>query len=188
MPKLLTSNILILFADLQDSIVGHGSTNPEGVIRKSAGALAAFARDLRIPAIASVVPFGTDDPQPIREIKADLPDIRTYPRAGPAIFAHAETRDAILTSGRRTLAIAGVASEVVILHAALAAREFGLNVHVLLDAGGGFSARTEDAAIREMEKAGAVTSSVASFTTRLADEFSSPEGQAVMGALQALMS
>jgi nicotinamidase-related amidase len=188
MPKLSHANVAILFADLQDSIVGHSGTNPEGAIRRSAAALAGFARDLRIPAIASVVPFGTDDPQPIAEISAALPQIRTFARGGPAVLAHPETRDAILHSPRRILAIAGVASEVVVLHASLAARELGFDVHVLLDACGGFSARTEEAALREIEKAGGITSSVASFTTRLADEFRTPEGQAAMGALQALMS
>lgn len=188
MPKLSHTDVTILFADLQDSIVGHSGTNPEGAIRKSAAALAGFARDLAIPVIASVVPFGTENPCAIAEITAALPQIRTFARSGPAVFAHPETRDTILHSHRRILAIAGVASEVVVLHASLAARELGFDVHVLLDASGGFSPRTEDAALREIEKAGGVTSSVASFATRLADEFGTPEGQAAFGALTALMS
>ena len=104
------------------------------------------------------------------------------------MFAHPETWDTILHSPRRILAIAGVASEVVVLHASLAARELGFDVHVLVDACGGFSARTEDTALREIEKAGGITSAVASFTTRLADEFGTLEGKAAMSARQALMS
>ena len=188
MPVLTSSDLVILFADLQDGIVGHSATTDEPSLRRSAGALAAFAQALSIPCVASVVPFGTDDPQPIVEIAAALPRLPVIARAGPSVFAHAPTRDAIAATGRKTLVVAGVASEVVVLHAALAARAAGLDVHVLLDASGGFSPRTEAAALREMERAGAVSSSVASFTTRLAEDFSTAEGQAAMAALMSLMS
>ncbi|WP_288582436.1 isochorismatase family protein [uncultured Methylobacterium sp.] len=187
MPQLAPADVAILFADLQDSIVGHAATADEASIRKSAGALAGVARDLGLPAFASVVPFGTDDPRPIAEITAALPDIPILKRGGPAVFAHAPSREALLGTGRRVLAIAGVASEVVVLHAALAARSASLDVHVLLDASGGFSDRTEAAALREIEAAGGITSSVASFATRLADTFDTREGQAAMGALVRLM-
>ncbi|GJD52140.1 hypothetical protein OPKNFCMD_4902 [Methylobacterium crusticola] len=187
MPNLAPSDVVLLFADLQDSIVGHSATNGEAAIRKAAGALAVLARDLAIPAVASVVPFGTDDPRPLAEITAALPDVPVLARGGPSVFAHALTRDAILGTGRRTLVLAGVASEVVVLHASLRAREAGLAVHVLLDASGGFSPRTEAAALREIEAAGGVTSSVASFATRLADAFDGPEGRAAMAALVSLM-
>ncbi|MFH6786945.1 MULTISPECIES: isochorismatase family protein [Methylobacterium] len=187
MPQLVPADVAVLFADLQDSIVGHAATTDEARLRKSAGALAGVARDLGLPAFASVVPFGTDDPRPIAEITAVLPDIPVLTRGGPAVFAHAPSREALLGTGRRVLAIAGVASEVVVLHAALAARAAGLDVHVLLDASGGFSDRTEAAALREIEAAGGITSSVASFATRFADTFETREGQAAMGALVRLM-
>ncbi len=181
------ADTMILFADLQDSIIGLSGTNDEAAIRKSAAALAGFARGMRLPAFASVVPFGTDNPRPLAEITAALPDIPVFARGGPKIFAHAPTRDALQATGRRTLAIAGVATEVVVLHAVLAARAADYSVFVLLEASGGFSPRTEAAALRSMEAAGAVTGSVASFATGFADEFASPEGQAAMGALTVLM-
>lgn len=187
MSQLNSSEVMILFADLQDSIVGLSATQPEAAIRKSAGALASLARDLAIPAFASMVPFGTDAPKPIDEIVAALPDLPVLSRSGPSVFAHGATRAALEAAGRRVLVVAGVACEVVVLHAALAARASGLQVHVLLDASGGFSRRTEDAALREIEAVGGVPSSVSSFATRLCDDFGSREGRAAMGLLQAVM-
>lgn len=187
MPSLSPTDALILFADLQHAIVGHSATNPEKTIRRSAGALAAFARDVGIPALASVIPFGTEHPKPIGEILDALPDIPVFPRGGPAVFSHGPTRSAIAATGRRNLIIAGVASEVVVLHAAVAALELGMSVHVLLDACGGFSARTEDAAIREIERAGGVATSVASVATGTVGEFGTPDGKAALKALQSLM-
>ncbi len=187
MPNLSPADSLILFADLQHEIVGRSATNPEKTIRRSAGALAVFARETGIPALASVVRFGTEHPKPIGEIGDALPDIPIFPRGGPAVFAHGPTRAAVAATGRRSLLIAGVASEVVVLHAAVAARESGMAVFVLLDACGGFSARTEDAAIREIERAGGVATSVASFATGTVEEFGTSDGQAAMKALRSLM-
>ena len=65
----------------------------------------------------------------------------------------------------KALFLAGVAMEGAILHTALAARRQGLGVSVALDACSGLSRRTEDAAIRQMEAAGVVTTSVASLAT-----------------------
>ena len=187
MPQLAPADVMILFADVQDQMVGHKSTNHESTIRETAGALAAFARALSIPCIASVVPFGSGEVRPIKEIRKALPDIPVIARNGPSIFAHAPSRDAILGTGRKTMAIAGIATEIVVLHAVLAAREAGMDVHVLLDAGGGITARTEDAALREMERAGAIVSSMISFTTRMTDTFTSSEGEAARKAVEAVM-
>ena len=186
-PEFAPADVMILFADIQDAIVGRCPTNDEAVIRKTAGALAQFARALSIPCLASVIPFGGGDAQPIDEIRNALPDLPIILREGPSVFAHAPSREAIIGTGRTTIAIAGLATEIVVLHAALAARDAGMDVHVLLDASGGFTHRTEMAALREMESAGIVTSSMLSFATRMADTFASPEGQAARTAVESLM-
>jgi nicotinamidase-related amidase len=180
-------NTAILFADLQDTIVPHSGTNEEAALRRSAKALAGFARDLGIPSVISVVPFGTDSPQPIAELREALPNAPVIVRRGPRIYAHPPSVDAIRKTGCKTLIVAGVATEVVVLHATLEAISAGLSVHVLVDASGGFDARTEAAALRELEKAGAVTSSIASFVTRHVATFDTPDGKAAISALMTLM-
>src|SRR5690242_2804380 len=92
-------NTAILLADLQDTIVPHSGTNEEAALRRSAKALAGFARDLGIPSVVSVVPFGTDSPQRIAELREALPDAPIIVRHGPRIFAHPPSVDAIRKRG-----------------------------------------------------------------------------------------
>lgn len=177
------SDILILFADLQDDIVKYSKTNQEKTIRKSAHALAQIAKALNISTLATVVRLGPNDPAAIDEVTDVIPNLQTIARPGPQVFAHEQTREVIKASGKRTLVIAGVASEIVVLHAALGARAESMDVQVLLDAGGGFSERTENAAIRQMEAKGVVTSSLSSFATSLVTDFTQQDGVAVIQAL-----
>jgi len=51
----------------------------------------------------------------------------------------------------------------------------------MIDACGGLSARTDDAALRRLTQAGVVTSLVASLAGQLAGDFSQPRGGAALG-------
>ena len=59
-------------------------------------------------------------------------------------------------------------------------------MHVPVDACGGLSARTEDAALRQIEAAGGVTTSVVSLVTAMAPDFAREPGKNTFAALQAL--
>jgi hypothetical protein len=59
-------------------------------------------------------------------------------------------------------------------------------VQVPVDACGGLSARTEDAALRQIEAAGGVTTSVASLVTAMAPDAAQEPGRSTFAALQAL--
>ncbi|MEU6408021.1 isochorismatase family protein [Microbispora sp. NPDC046933] len=84
-------------------------------------------------------------------------------RTGPSCWDDAAWRETVLSAGRPTLVIRGVTTEVVVLRTALDALAHGLDVQVLVDACGGIAARTEDAALRQIEAAGGVVTSVAGF-------------------------
>ncbi|GAA2887689.1 hypothetical protein GCM10020220_092420 [Nonomuraea rubra] len=88
---------------------------------------------------------------------------------------------------RRTLAMCGVTSEIVVLHTALDALADGYDVIVLADASGGVSERTENAAFRQIEAAGGTVTSVASFVTSMVRDFTSPTGRIAITALHDLM-
>jgi hypothetical protein len=59
-------------------------------------------------------------------------------------------------------------------------------VQVPVDACGGLSARTEDAAFRQIEAAGGVMTSVVSLVTAMAPDFAQEPGRNTFAALQAL--
>lgn len=175
----------LLFADLQEGIVQGSRTNPEADLRKAAKALADVARALRLPTFVNMVGLGPDAPHAI----AELGDVHNPTvRHGAKAFDYQPLRSAVLDTNRPNLAIAGVLSEIVVLHAALGALEAGLAVQVVVDACGGMTDRTERAVFGQIERAGGKLTSVASFATELAgSDFTSDEGKAVMQALGPLL-
>jgi hypothetical protein len=74
-------------------------------------------------------------------------------------------------------------TEIIVQHSALSGAARGLQVHVAVDACGGLSARTEDAAFRRLVQAGVVTTSIASIAGQLAGDFSQSKGGQAIGIL-----
>ncbi|MEV4224937.1 isochorismatase family protein [Nonomuraea sp. NPDC049725] len=172
----------IVFADLQDSIVALSGTNSPEIIRRSAGVLAKVAQALDIPFSVSVAPR-PDGPGVIVE----LPETPPFVRGGPCCWDDRAWRAAIAAECRKTLVICGVTSEIVVLHTALDALADGYDVIVPVDACGGMSERTENAAFRQIEAAGGTVTSVAGFVTSMVRDFTDPTGRTVITALHDLI-
>lgn len=180
----------VLFADLQPSIVARSKTTSPAALAASAWVLAEVAELLGLPVHFSVVP---DDGKP----SVLIPELARHgaqrdggaallPRTSASPFMDEATRSAMAATGRKTLIVSGFATEVVVLHAVQAAIAAGYQVLVPVDACGGMSARTEDAAFRQIEAAGGITTAVVSVVTSLAPDFSTPPGQQAFAALQSL--
>ncbi|WP_207621089.1 isochorismatase family protein [Streptosporangium minutum] len=174
--------IQIVFADLQDSIVTLSRTNSPETIRRSAGVLGKVAQALDIPFTVSVAPRPGGP-----GVIAELPETLPFVRSGPSCWEDEAWREAIAAEARKTLTICGVTSEIVVLHTALDALADGYDVLVLVDASGGMSERTENAALRQIEAAGGTVTSVASFVTSMVRDFTTPTGRGVITALHDLM-
>jgi nicotinamidase-related amidase len=174
------TDAVIVFCEMQPSIVAFSRTYPETQLRRAAALLSATAETLAIPVFTAVVPLGADL-QP--ELIAELAGHRPRARSAVGIFDDEDLRREIAATGRKLVALAGVSSEIAILHAALGARREGYDVHVLVDGCGGLSERTERSAFGQIEAAGAMLSNISSFLTGLVPDMGSPEGQAVMGGL-----
>jgi hypothetical protein len=111
-----------------------------------------------------------------------------HPRLSASPFLDEATRAAIAATCRQHLVIAGFATEVVVLHGVRDAIAAGYRAYVPVDACGGMSSRTEDAALRQIEAAGGVTTSVVSLVTAMAPDFAQEPGRNTLAALQALRS
>ena len=172
------ANAAVLFLDLQDEIVKNSRTVPIERLRRTAGALAKLAALHKLPAFLSAVPPGgaflTSVLQPLNNPQ---PRIRTQTTA----FADAGLVEALRSSGRRVLVLAGVASEIVVQRTALDALAASYSVQVAVDACGGVDARTEDAAWRRIGAAGGVTTSVTTFAAELTGDFTTELGGATLG-------
>jgi nicotinamidase-related amidase len=177
------ANTAVLFADLQAGIIERATTNEVVRLRRAVAALAKLARLFDIPAIVTTAPSGGGPAQVTPEIAAALGDLPQYQRTTTDSFLHPPTRKAIEEAGRKTLLIAGVATEIIVQHSALSAAAAGLAAQVIIDACGGLSPRTEDAALRRLVQAGVVTTSVASVAGQLAGDISQPKGAHALAIL-----
>ncbi len=178
----------ILFADLQAGIIERSATNDVSHLRRAVSALAKLARLFDMPAIITTAPAADGAPKVTPEIAAALGELPQHTRTTTDAFLHPATRDSILKTGRSTLLIAGVATEIIVQHSALSGVAQGLNVQIVLDACGGLSPRTEDAALRRLVQAGVVTTSVPSVAGQLAGEFTQPKGGQAIGILYEMAS
>ena len=186
--RLTAVEAVILIADLQEGIVNVASTNDEEQLRRSAAALVRVATLFEIPIVFSVVPTmgGTVSPL-LEEIRAAMPGAVPVTRGNADAFADPITRAALTATGRRTLIVAGVATEIAVQLPALAARAEGYRVYVALDACSGLDARTEEAALLRMSAAGVIPTSVATCVAEIGGDFSTDRGRLAMEILGSIL-
>lgn len=179
-----TQDIQLLFVDLQSSFVSSSRTLRPEAIAAAAGVLAKAGEILQCPMTFTVVPEAGKPGAMIPELAAyaggAVSRTVTSPFLEPAIVSK------LAASGRKTIVVAGFSVEVAVLQTSLDAIDAGYAVQVPVDAVGSRSERTEAAAFRQIERAGAVTTSVRSLLLRLTPDLSRPPGSLMLRALAAL--
>ena len=170
----------VLFLDLQDEIVKNSRTNSLAALKTAAGALAKLAALHDLPAFASSVGVGGEF---LNSVLEPLPNMVPFPRTFTTAFADPAIVKALADCGRRSLILAGVASEIVVQRTALDAIGAGYTVYVAVDACGGISDRTEHAAWRRIEQAGGIMTSVTTFAAELAGDFATELGGKTLGIM-----
>jgi nicotinamidase-related amidase len=176
-------NAVVLFADLQAGIIELSATWEIARLRRAVGALAKLSQIFQIPAVVTTAATQSGEVSVTPEIAASLGVLPSHTRTTTDAFMHPATREAIAQTKRKTLLIAGVATEIIVQHSALSAAAQGYDVQVVIDACGALSHRTEDAALRRLGQAGVVITSTVSIAGQLAGDFSQPKGQQAIGVL-----
>jgi len=182
------ADIVVLFADLQAGIIERAATNDVARLRRAVSALAKLARLFDMPAIVTTASTSEGAPRVTPEIAAALGELPQYTRTTTDAFLHEATREAIGKTARKTLLIAGVATEIIVQHSALSGATRGFHVQIVIDACAGLSARTEDAALRRLVHAGVVTTSIPSIAGQLAGDFTQPKGVQALGIFYEMAS
>ena len=182
--RIIAQDAIVLFADLQTGIVELSQTNPLDRLKRGVLALAKLAKLLSIPAVVAGVRGEDGNPSKmIPQIADGLGELPTHHRTTCDSFLNEEIASTIQSTGRKTLLISGVATELAVQLPALTASDQGYRVFVVLDACGGMSERTEQAALLRMAKAGATTVSVMTLAGELAGDFRYPTAQQAIGIL-----
>ncbi len=184
--KIAAQEVQLLFADLQPQIVQRSKTNEPKAIAQSAAVLAQLAKVFSLPVTISVVPEGGEAPELIPELAKETSEAPQFMRASASPFLDEKTKLALKDNARKTLVIAGFATEVVVLHTVVGAIEAGYRAIVPVDACGGMSERTESAALRQIEAFGGEVTSTVTIATFIEPDFTTELGQQMFGALQQL--
>jgi len=182
--RIVPQDAIILFADLQSGIFELDKTNPPDRLKAGVRGLAKLAKLLDIPVIVSGI-RGEDGSAAkiIPQIAEGLGEVPTHHRTTCDSFLNEEIVSAIKATGRKTLLISGVATELAVQLPALTASDQGYRVYVILDACGGMCERTEQAALLRIAKAGATTVSVMTLAGELAGDFREAHAQQAIGIL-----
>jgi len=181
------SNVQVLFADLQTSLVAGSRTVSSQALGRSSSALANVATVLGIPMLFSVVPEANSEPVLIPELLPFATQANTFKRTLAGPFMDEKTVAKLASNKRKTLIVAGFAAEVVVVQTVLDALKAGYEIQYVIDAVGGLSERTEAAALRHAQLVGAVPTSVVSLTTRMTPDFFHAPGSETFKAIQPLL-
>jgi Isochorismatase family len=184
--RIAAQEVQLLFADLQPQIVQRSKTTDPNEIAQSAAVLAQLAKVFSLPVTISLVPEGGEAPELIPELAREAAEAHQFQRASASPFLDEKTKLALKNNDRKTLVIAGFATEVVVLHAVVGAIEAGYRAIVPVDACGGMSERTESAALRQIEAFGGEVTSTVNIATSLEPDFTTDLGQKMFGTLQQL--
>lgn len=176
--QIIAGDSIVLFADLQAGIADLPMTIASERLRKGVSGLARLASIFGIPAIATVVQ-GRDASAPtiMPEINQALGKLDVIQRATADCFRNGPILKAITSSGRKTVLISGVATELAVQLPALTGADLGYRMFVVVDACGGMSVRTEQAALQRMQAAGVNLVSVMTLAGELAPNLGDAIGQ-----------
>ena len=181
---LSSTSAQVLICDLQKQIVARSKTTTPQDLGRSAGVLLQLGKLFKLPILLSVVPEENKAPELIPELSAVDADVPQMLRSSASPFLDQDTVDTLAGNNRQVLLLSGFAIEATVFHAALDGIKHGYKVVVIVDACGGMSERTEQAAFRQIEAAGGVITSVVSLATTLAPDFTTDLGKQTFSLIQ----
>lgn len=129
------------------------------LLRSNTVGLARTARAFDIPIIVSTSASKVYSGPLMPPLRAALPGIEPIERRSMNLWEDDAARNAVIATGRPVLIVAGLLTEACVSFPVLSALANGYEVHVVADACGGLTPASHDAALRRMEKAGAVMTS-----------------------------
>ncbi|MDC7698262.1 isochorismate family cysteine hydrolase YcaC [Vogesella indigofera] len=154
--RLDKDNAAVLLVDHQAGLLSLVRDIDPDKFKNNVLALGDLARYFKLPTILTTsFESGPNGPL-VPELKAQFPDAPYIARPGQInAWDNADFVQAVKTTGKRQLILAGVVTEVCVAFPALSALEEGFEVFVVTDASGTFNDITRQAAWARMSQAGA---------------------------------
>ena len=153
---------------------------------KQSIALAKMARILNIPTVITSSQEDHAQGPILPEIARILPEAHAARVKRPGVvnaWAYPDFRDAVVATGRKNLIMAGVTTDVCLIFPAIDAVLEGFAVQAVMDASGSPSDLSEEFSRQRMRDAGVVLTATNTLFAEIAQDWSTPNGQQLIGLL-----
>jgi nicotinamidase-related amidase len=153
---------------------------------KQSIALAKMAKILRLPVVITSSQEDRAQGPILPEIAALIPEAHEARIKRPGVvnaWAYPAFREAVVATGKPNLIMAGVTTDVCLIFPAIDAATEGFGVQAVMDASGSPSDLSEEFSRQRMRDAGVVLTATNTLIAELAQDWSTPQGQELIGLL-----
>jgi nicotinamidase-related amidase len=146
---------VMLLVDFQAGLGFGVESIPRQVVLNNAVALARTAVAFNVPVIASTSASRVYSGPLFPALQEALPSVKAIERKSMNVWEDDAARNAVVSTNRKRLIIAGFLTEACVSFSALSALKDGFEVSVVADTCGGLTPAGHDLALRRLEQAGA---------------------------------
>jgi nicotinamidase-related amidase len=176
----------MLLIDHQVGTMAWTHSHDINLVKQNALKLARIAKALGIPTVLTASMEDKIQGPLVPELATILPEEFAARITRPGIvnaMHHEGFNQAVKATGRRKLFVAGVTTEICVTFPVLQMLDEGYEVQVSADASASYTKYGDDLALRRMEKAGAIITTVDQIISELAIDWTSPNGQKLVPIL-----
>jgi len=180
-------NAAMLLIDHQVGTMGWTHSSDINLVKKNALRLARIAKTVGMPVVLTASMEDQVQGPLVQELEQILPEAfaARIKRPGIVNAMHHDGFDkAVKATGRKKLFVAGVTTEICVTFPVLQMLEEGYEVQVSADASASWSKYGNELALRRMELAGAVITTVDQIISELAIDWTSRNGQKLEAILE----
>jgi nicotinamidase-related amidase len=179
-------NSAMILIDHQKGTMSWTHSHDINRVRENAIKLGKIAKGLNMPVVLTVSMEDNVQGPLISELAELLPEAYAVRVKRPGIvnaMHHEGFNAAVKATGRKKLIVAGVTTEICILFPVLQMLDEGYEVQVSADASASYTKYGDDLALDRMRQAGAIITTVDQIVSEMAIDWTSPNGQKLMGIL-----
>ena len=180
------NNAALVLIDHQIGTMGWTHSGDINLVRKNALRLARIAKAVDLPVVLTTSMEDQVQGPLVPELEQILPEAFAKRVKRPGIvnaMHHEGFNKAVKAISRKKLIVAGITTEICITFPVLQMLEEGYEVQVSADASASWSQFGNELALRRMEQAGAVITTVDQIISELAIDWTSPNGQKLVAIL-----
>jgi nicotinamidase-related amidase len=179
-------NSAMILIDHQKGTMGWTHSHDINLVKENALKLGRIAKGLNMPVVLTVSMEDNVQGPLISELAELLPEAYAARVKRPGIvnaMHHEGFNKAVKALGRKKLIVAGVTTEICILFPVLQMLDEGYEVQVSADASASYTKYGDELALQRMREAGAIITTVDQIVSEMAIDWTSPNGQKLMGIL-----